>query len=225
MTPTSSQPMINIEDVIRLPEGRTSERIELVTSRGTITCRVHPAEGEKAVLWVFGAGGGLGGPSGGVYTRLGGQLQPSCVTSLELAYRRPGDLEECVLDILVGLAYLEMLGKDQIVLVGHSFGGAVVINAGLISEAVVAVAALSSQTAGTNQVAKLSPKPLLLVHGEADEVLPASCSQDIYARVGDPKELILYPGCLHGLDQCRDDLDRDLTRWLKEVLGLSEEPE
>jgi fermentation-respiration switch protein FrsA (DUF1100 family) len=147
------------------------------------------------------------------------------VTSLELDYRRPGDLEECVLDILVGLAYLEMLGKDQIVLVGHSFGGAVVINAGLISEAVIAVAALSSQTAGTNQVAKLSPKPLLLVHGEADEVLPASCSQDIYARAGDPKELILYPGCLHGLDQCRDDLDRDLTRWLKEVLGLSEEPE
>jgi fermentation-respiration switch protein FrsA (DUF1100 family) len=217
--------MITIEDVIRLPEGRTSERIELVTSRGTITCRVHPAEGEKAVLWVFGAGGGLGGPSGGVYTRLGGQLQPSRVTSLELDYRRPGDLEECVLDILVGLAYLEMLGKDQIVLVGHSFGGAVVINAGLISEAVIAVAALSSQTAGTNQVAKLSPKPLLLVHGEADEVLPASCSQDIYARAGDPKELILYPGCLHGLDQCRDDLDRDLTRWLKEVLGLSEEPE
>jgi hypothetical protein len=100
-----------------------------------------------------------------------------------------------------------------------------VINAGLISEAVIAVAALSSQTAGTDQVAKLSPKPLLLVHGEADEVLPASCSQDIYARAGDPKELILYPGCLHGLDQCRDDLDRDLTRWLKEVLGLSEEPE
>jgi hypothetical protein len=217
--------MINIEDVIRLPEGRTCERVELVTSRGTITCRVHPAEGERAVLWVFGAGGGLGGPAGGVYTRLGGQLQPSRVTSLELDYRRPGDLEECVLDILVGLAYLEMLGKDQIVLVGHSFGGAVVINAGLISEAVVAVAPLSSQTAGTNQVAKLSPKPLLLVHGEADEVLPVSCSQDIYARAGDPKELILYPGCLHGLDQCRDDLDRDLTRWLKEVLGPSEEPE
>ena len=190
MTQTSLQPMITIEDVIRLPEGRTSERIELVTSRGTITCRVHPAEGEKAVLWVFGAGGGLGGPSGGVYTRLGGQLQPSRVTSLELDYRRPGDLEECVLDILVGLAYLEMLGKDQIVLVGHSFGGAVVINAGLISEAVIAVAALSSQTAGTNQVAKLSPKPLLLVHGEADEVLPASCSQDIHARARDPKELI-----------------------------------
>jgi fermentation-respiration switch protein FrsA (DUF1100 family) len=217
--------MINIEDVIRLPEGGTCERVELVTSRGTITCRVHPAEGERAVLWVFGAGGGLGGPAGGVYTRLGGQLQPSRVTSLELDYRRPGYLQECVIDVLVGLAYLERLGKSRTVLVGHSFGGAVVINAGLLSEAVVAVAALSSQTAGTDQVAKLSPKPLLLMHGEADEVLPASCSYDIHARAGDPKELILYPGCWHGLDQCRDPLDRDLTRWLNEVLGLGEEPE
>ena len=60
MTPTSLQPTITIENVIRLPEGGASERIELVTSRGTITCRVHPAEGEKAVLWVFGEGGGLG---------------------------------------------------------------------------------------------------------------------------------------------------------------------
>jgi hypothetical protein len=54
-----------------------------------------------------------GGPAGGVYTRLGGQLQPSRVTSLELDYRRPGYLEECVLDVLVGLAYLEMLGKSR----------------------------------------------------------------------------------------------------------------
>ena len=96
-----------------MPEGGTCERVELVTSRGTITCRVHPAEGEKAVLWVFGAGGGLGGPAGGVYTRLGGQLQSSRVTSLELDYRRPGDLDECVLDGMVELTYLEMLFKSR----------------------------------------------------------------------------------------------------------------
>ncbi len=92
------------------------------------------------------------------------------------------------------------------------------INAGTISEAVIAVAALSSQTAGTDQVDRLSPKPLLLVHGEADEVLPAACSLDIHARARDPKKLILYSGCLHGLDQCQEALDRDLTRWLRDVL-------
>ena len=221
MTPTSPQPMIMLADVVRLPEEDASERLQLVTSQGPITGRLHLAEGERAVLWVFGAGGGLGGPAGGLYTRLGRQLQPSGVTSLELDYRRPGYLRDCVLDVLVGLSYLETLGKSRIVLVGHSFGGAVVINAGVISAAVIAVAALSSQTAGTGVVDKLSPKPVIFIHGEADEVLPPACSRDLHARAGEPKELILYPGCLHGLDQCREALDRDLTRWLKQVLALT----
>jgi len=170
---------------------------------------------------VFGAGGGLGGPAGGLYTRLGEQLRPREVTSLELDYLCPGDLDPCVSDVLVGLGYLESLGKSRIVLVGHSFGGAVVISAGAISPLVVAVAALSSQTAGTMAVGALSPKPVIFIHGSADEVLPDRCSRDLYARAGEPKELILYPGCRHGLDQCRESLDRDLARWLERVLGLT----
>ncbi len=215
---TSPQPIVTLEDVFRSPEDDTSERLQFVTSHGSLAGRLHPAEGEQAIQWVFGAGGGLGGPAGGLYTRLGRQLQPSGVTSLELDYRRPGHLQDCVLDVLVGLSYLETLGKSRIILVGHSFGGAVVINAGVISETVIAVAALSSQTAGAGVVDRLSPKPVIFIHGEADEVLPPSCSRDLHARAGDPKELILYPGCLHGLDQCREALDRDLTRWLNQVL-------
>ena len=221
-TQTNPRAMITLEDVVRFPEDDASERLQLVTSQGAITGRLHPSQGEKAILWVFGAGGGLGGSAGGLYTRLGRQLQPSGVTSLELDYHRPGHLQDCVLDVLAGLSYLETLGKSRIVLVGHSFGGAVVINAGVISEAVIAVAALSSQTAGTSVVGRLSPKPVIFIHGEADEVLSPACSRDLHIRAGDPKELILYPGCLHGLDQCREALDQDLTRWLTQVLALSE---
>jgi uncharacterized protein len=124
-----------------------------------------------------------------------------------------------VSDVLVGLGYLESLGKSRTVLVGHSFGGAVVISAGAISPSVIAVAA-SSQTAGTAAVAALSPKPVIFVHGSADEVLPDRCSRDLHARAREPKELILYPGCRHGLDQCRESLDRDLTRWLERMFQL-----
>jgi len=211
--------MIILEDVFRLLDDDTSERLQLMTSHGSLAGRQHSAEGERAILWVFGAGGGLGGPAGGLYTRLGRRLQPFGVTSLELDYRRPGYLQDCVLDVLVGLAYLETLGKSRIVLVGHSFGGAVVINAGAISAAVVAVAALISQTAGMGGVDWLSPKPVLFIHGEADEVLPADCSRDLYARAGEPKALILYSGCRHGLDQCREALDEDLTGWINQVLA------
>ena len=170
------------------------------------------------MLWVFGSGGGLGGPAGGVYTRLGDRLRDAGVASLELDYRRPGHLAECVADVSLGIAWLLGQGKSRIVLVGHSFGGAVVITAGAASDAVVAVAALSSQSAGTGAVGSLSPRPILFAHGTADEILPDACSRDLYARAQEPKQLVLYPGCRHGLDQCRDKLDRDLTAWLDWVI-------
>jgi dienelactone hydrolase len=212
--------MRTLQSVEKSPERGGVDWVRLVTDRGAIAGRLQPAEGERAILWVFGAGGGLGGPADGLYTRLGERLRPREVTSLELDYLRPGDLDACVSDVLVGLGYLESLGKSRIVLVGHSFGGAVVIGAGAISPLVVAVAALSSQTAGTMAVGALSPKPVIFIHGSADEVLPDRCSRDLHARAREPKELILYPGCRHGLDQCRENLDRDLTRWLERTLRL-----
>jgi pimeloyl-ACP methyl ester carboxylesterase len=215
-----SPPTPDIERVERSPERAGIDLLRIVTPVGPIAGRLQEAEGDRAILWVFGAGGGLGGPAGGLYTRLGERLRPRAITSLELAYRRPGVLQPCVSDALVGLTFLESLGKRRIVLVGHSFGGAVVINAGAARPSVVAVAALSSQTAGTSAIGTLSPKPVLLAHGTADEVLPDTCSRELYARAGEPRDLILYPGCRHGLDECRDTLDRDLTAWLERVLGL-----
>ncbi|HEY8562500.1 MAG TPA: alpha/beta hydrolase [Pyrinomonadaceae bacterium] len=199
------------------------EDLALKTDSGTIRCRLHAARsGEAAILWVFGSGGGLGGPAGGVYERLANEFISFTVSSLQLDYRRPGHLKSCVEDVLIGVDYLASLGKKKIALVGHSFGGAVVISAGILSPTVAAVAALSSQTSGAENAAALAPKPLLLIHGADDEILPASCSQHIYKQAREPKELILYEGCRHGLDRCRDELDRDLTNWLKGVFEIEE---
>jgi hypothetical protein len=199
--------------------------LQLATSLGNLRCRLHAAAAiGPAVVWVFGAGGGLGGPAGGVYERLAAHLLHEEVTSLQMDYRHPGQLDHCVLDTLAGVTYLEGVGlaeAGRVALVGHSFGGAVVITAGAIHESVAAVAAMSSQTYGADRVSELSPKPLLLVHGMDDEVLPDSCSRALYRAAGDTKELILYPGCRHGLDQCREELDRDLSAWLRRVLGIT----
>lgn len=217
--------MANAEFTLELQSVETgpledgAETVLLHTTGGTIDCRFHPAEtGNTAVLWVFGAGGGLGGPAGGLYTRLATQLAPEGVASLRLDYRRPGALIPCVLDALAGIAYLGVRGRSRVVLVGHSFGGAVVITAGAASPTVIGVAALSSQTAGTGQVGDISPRPLLLMHGTADEVLPDACSRDLYQRAGEPRQLLLYENCRHGLDACRDEIDRDLLAWLRPVV-------
>ncbi|WP_176132907.1 alpha/beta hydrolase [Hymenobacter sp. CRA2] len=60
---------------------------------------------------------------------------------------------------------------------------------------------------------------MLLVHGTADEILPDDCSRNIYQRAREPKELRLYPGCRHGLDECRQQVDGDVVAWLTQRLS------
>lgn len=194
------------------------QNLQLKTDAGNIDCRFHPApQGDSAALWVFGAGGGLGGPGRGLYVRLATYLTNYNVGSLRLDYRRPGQLADCVADVLAGVSYLEQKGRPRIALVGHSFGGAVVIRAGIASPAVAGVAALSSQAFGTEDVEALSPRPLLLVHGSTDEIVPVSASRDIYLRAKDPRQLLVYD-CGHGLDECAAEIERDLLEWLRNLL-------
>jgi fermentation-respiration switch protein FrsA (DUF1100 family) len=70
---------------------------------------------------------------------------------------------------------------------------------------------------GADDIAELSPRPVLLVHGSSDEVLSDVCSRELYELAAEPKQLVLYPGCSHGLDECRESLDRDLLEWLRRV--------
>ena len=48
-------------------------------------------------------------------------------------------------------------------------------------------------------VDRIAPRPLLLIHGERDGLIPVTNSRLIYARAGQPKELWV----LGGLDHCR----------------------
>ncbi len=212
---------LELRNVDQGPTDDGVEHLVLHTDEGDVPCRMHPAEGStSAVVWVGGAGGGLDGPAGGMYPRLAGRLVGAGIASLRLHYRRPNDFVPCVRDTLLGVAYLGQRDYTRCALVGHSFGGAVVIEAGVSDRHVEAVAALSSQTLGTGRAGELSPRPLLLMHGTADEILPDACSREIFSRASEPKEILLYPGCRHGLDECRDEVDRDLLAWLEQVLAL-----
>jgi alpha-beta hydrolase superfamily lysophospholipase len=196
------------------------EELTLQTNVGDIVARLHSApEGAPAVVWVGGSGGGLDGPAWGMYPRLAGRLAAQGIGSLRLHYRRPNHLEDCVADTLLGAAYLvQQRGYRRVALVGHSFGGAVVISAGALGDDVAAVVAMSSQTYGTDLAPQVSPRPLLLLHGTADEILSHRCSESIYARARQPKELLLYDGCRHGLDECREQVDEAVVAWLLKEL-------
>ena len=171
------------------------------------------------MLWVWGTGGGYAGPAEGVFANLAQEFTSQGITSLRLNYRYPGVYKESVLDVVCGLQFLKGKGYSRVALVGHSFGGAVVIAAATASAQVAAVVSLSPQTYGARGASLVSPRPLLIVHGLEDTCLPPTCARHIHQWARDPKELVLYPGAEHGLLECKDQLHDLLRHWIPEKLG------
>ena len=216
---------LQVHRVSAEPQAADQYAITLHTSRGDIAGVLHAREGlTAAVVWVGGASGGLDGPADAIYPALGEALVKEGVASLRLDYRAPNHLVECTLDALAGVSFLGGIGAESLGLVGHSFGGAVAIAAGVHSPSVKAVAALSSQTYGATDVALLAPRPLLLVHGLEDTRLPPACSEQIFRWARQPKDLVLIPGAGHGLRQCRQQLFDLLKGWLVDKLRRRAEP-
>ncbi len=220
MTSSSDDFQIQIEDFNRWdpPEGQQGQGLMLHTTRGDIEAILHSDTEEpptRAILWVWGARGGFDGPAGGIFGNLAEELKGR-ITSLRVNYRNPAVLPESVMDTLAGISFLKATGHTEVVLVGHSFGGAVVIAAATFSPLVKAVVGLSSQTAGASGAGQVSPRPLLLVHGGDDSRLPAQCSEPIFEWAKEPKEIVIYPGAEHGLNECKDELHDLLRRWIPE---------
>jgi fermentation-respiration switch protein FrsA (DUF1100 family) len=204
----------------------TATVLRLQTDRGEIETRYHPAPADAptdakklGVVWVGGAGGGLDGPARRLYPAACEQLQARGIAGLRLRYRKPNALVDCILDTLAGVEFLVREGATEVAIVGHSFGGAVVISAAAVSPHVKAVVPMSSQTYGTELTPKVAPRPMLLIHGTADTVLSANCSRQIYRAAKEPKEIKLYPGAGHGLDEVRQEVLDLLVSWIPQKLA------
>lgn len=65
-------------------------------------------------------------------------------------------------------------------------------------------------------VSRISPRPLLLVHGSQDEMVPVSHARELYAQAGEPRQLVIIDGAGHGLRQDERAMAA-VTRWLKSL--------
>lgn len=193
----------------------------LRTRRGTVDVLLYDARGAKAgVLLAGGVGGGFDSPARGLYPRLGEELLRHGLSTLRVKYRNPADLEAAVWDVLAGVDFLAERGLERVALVGHSFGGAVMIDAGAQSSRVTSVVGLASQSYGTEAVSELPPRSLLLVHGLSDTVLSPSCSISIHERAQGRKDLELIPGAGHVLDEGAERVFLCVRDWLlRELRG------
>lgn len=196
--------------------------MEVVTADGIIVCLRHGLDaGEDATtLFLGGALGGLSGPAHGLYHTLARRLG-----GVRIHYRKPGRLEDCLFDVLLVQHLLSRRGVERVALVGHSFGGAVAVGAGvLLGPATAGVVALSTQVPGTETVDRLVA-PILLVHGDNDGVLPDLCSRNVYERATSARsrDLVVLPGEGHLLDGASAaGLDEQLSTFLQRV--LTEQP-
>jgi pimeloyl-ACP methyl ester carboxylesterase len=159
---------------------------------------------KTAAILLSGAGGGVVGPSS-IYLSLADKLaslNDHPLPVLRLDYRYPARNKYCVRDVFAAMKELQTsYAIEKFVLVGWSFGGAPVFTVGGQDERVIGCATIASQTAETEGIRNLAPRPVLLLHGTGDRTLSPRCSErwfEMYGSEGE-RELKLFEGDNHAL--------------------------
>ncbi len=169
----------------------------------------------NAIVCCGGAMGGLLGPAEGFYQRLGEQWAAVGTPVLRVGYRKPNDIEACTIDLAAAVQLVVgSQGAERVVTMGHSFGGAVAIRVGVgLRDVVAGVVTFATQSAGCEVAGGLAGRPLLLFHGERDEILPIEASEMVRMIAGGG-EVVRIPGDGHALARSGDVLQERLDEWL-----------
>lgn len=197
---------------------------EAYTQRGLHSVLRHQVPDDvvptgTGIVLCGGALGGLHGPGRSLYQQLGERWSARGTTVARVGYREPNSLDLCAHDVAVAVELLRDDGATRVVIGGHSFGGAVAIRTAVVMTGSVAgVVTFATQSAGCEVAGGLLGRPLLLIHGAEDDILPAQSSELVAALAGNGEPLIL-PGEGHGLAGADQVIIERLDDWLPTVFG------
>ncbi|MDZ7677901.1 MAG: dienelactone hydrolase family protein [Acidimicrobiales bacterium] len=199
------------------------DHLEMYTREGLLTLLWHgEADHQQVVLMVGGGMGGLLGPGQGLYHTLGAELADAGVGAIRVGYRVPNDIDRCVHDTLAAAELAARRGARSFVVMGHSFGGAVAIQAGAaLGELAAGVVTFATQTGGAEAAEHLQC-PLLLFHGDRDELLPHMASEMV--QMISDGELVILAGAGHTLGEAEDEIHQRLRTWIPERFAEHEPP-
>jgi len=192
--------------------------IEVYTMDGLLSLFWHgPSEARDVVLACGGAMGGVLGPADALYQDLGVELAQSGVGTIRVGYRVPNDTAKCVHDLVAAADLATRSGARRFITMGHSFGGAPALQAAVILEEHCAgVITLATQSAGCEPAEDLAARvPIILFHGDKDEILPLQASELVRMIVGGG-EFVPLPGVGHLLAEAGDVLRQRLREWIPE---------
>jgi predicted esterase len=189
--------------------------VEIYTMRGLLTLLWHgPRDATDVVVTCGGGMGSLLGPADGLYHDLGVAFATLGIGTVRVGYRKPNDMQRCVHDLAAATDLASREGARKFVTVGHSFGGAVAVQAAVILGGYCrGVVTLSTQSAGCEHADQLYDTPLLLLHGTDDEILPPETSAMVQMLAGHG-EVELLPGAGHLLTQVAREVRARLLDWI-----------
>ena len=198
----------------------TSRLVEIYTMEGLLQILWHGEPGATdVVLMCGGAMGGMLGPGRSLYLELGRSLAAEGRAAMAVGYRRPGDLPRCLLDTCAAADLALRNGAERFVVLGHSFGGAVAIQAASTFTAHTAgVITYATQSAGCEDAARTRGVPLLLLHGERDSLLGPENSMMVQSLAGHG-EVRTYPDTDHLMAEAADEIAELTQTWVRERLA------
>lgn len=201
--------------------GVTAHRVMAADGETIVLWHAEPEPGHPTILFFHGNGGEISDR----HERMA-FYQSQGFGALFVSYRgygaSTGRISEqgFITDALTAYGFLRERGvaPEQIVAVGESLGTGVAVQlaaqrpvAALVLEApftaAVDVAAemypwlpvrllMTDQFISRDHIAQVNA-PLLIIHGDADRVIPVAQGQKLFAMANEPKELVILPGSGH----------------------------
>jgi pimeloyl-ACP methyl ester carboxylesterase len=201
----------------------TSRLVEIYTMEGLLQIMWHgDPDATDVVLMCGGAMGGMLGPGRSLYLELGLELAAEGRAAMAISYRKPGDLTRSLLDTCAAADLALRNGAQRFVILGHSFGGAVAIQAASTFAAHTAgVITYATQSAGCEDAARIGDTPLLLLHGERDSILGPENSMMVQSLAG-AGEVRTYPDTDHLMAEAAEEIAELTGSWVREKFAAHE---
>ncbi|MEO0495498.1 MAG: dienelactone hydrolase family protein [Actinomycetota bacterium] len=193
-----------------------SRLVEIYTMEGLLQIWWWGQPGATdVVIMCGGAMGGVTGPGRALYVELAKDLAREGRAAMAVDYRKAGDLARSLLDTCAAVDLAMRNGAERFVVLGHSFGGAVAVQAaGTFPSLTAGVITYATQSGGCEEAARMGDTPLLLLHGEQDSILGPENSMMVQALAGHG-EVRTFPGTDHLMAEAADEIATITGEWVR----------